>query len=37
LHPTLGRTLAELWRDFARDGHPMRAVDFDWPGDESGA
>jgi 2-amino-4-hydroxy-6-hydroxymethyldihydropteridine diphosphokinase len=37
VHPTLGRTLAELWRDFARDGHPMHVVDFDWPGGESGA
>jgi len=37
VHPTLGRTLAELWREFARDGHPMHAVDFGWPDDESGA
>ena len=37
VHPTLGRTLAELWREFARDGHPMHAVDFSWPDDESGA
>jgi len=37
VHPTLGRTLAELWRDFARDGHPMHVVDFGWPDDESGA
>jgi 2-amino-4-hydroxy-6-hydroxymethyldihydropteridine diphosphokinase len=37
VHPTLGRTLAELWRDFARDGHPMHEVDFGWPDDESGA
>jgi len=37
VHPTLGRTLAELWRDFARDGHPMHVVDFDWPDGESGA
>jgi 2-amino-4-hydroxy-6-hydroxymethyldihydropteridine diphosphokinase len=37
VHPTLGRTLAELWQDFAREGHPMRAVDLGWPGGESGA
>jgi hypothetical protein len=37
VHPTLGRTLAELWRDFARDEHPMHVVDFDWPDGESGA
>jgi 2-amino-4-hydroxy-6-hydroxymethyldihydropteridine diphosphokinase len=37
VHPTLGRTLAELWRDFVRDGHPMRVVDLGWPGGESAA
>ena len=31
VHPTLGGTLAELWRDFARDGHPMQPVDLGWP------
>jgi 2-amino-4-hydroxy-6-hydroxymethyldihydropteridine diphosphokinase len=34
-HPTLGRTLGELWRDFARDGHPMHVVDVGWPDDRS--
>lgn len=37
VHPTLGRTLAQLWREFARDGHPMHEVDFNWPDIESGA
>ncbi len=37
VHPTLGRTLVELWRDFAREGHPMHVVDLAWPGGESGA
>jgi len=31
VHPTLGVTLAELWRDFAREAHPMQAVDIGWP------
>lgn len=35
VHPTLGRTLADLWRDFTRDGHPMHAVDIGWPDDRS--
>ena len=30
VHPTLGVTLAELWRNFARDAHPMVAVDLEW-------
>ena len=30
LHPTLGRTLAELWRGFARDEHPLAPVDLGW-------
>ena len=37
VHPTLRRTLADLWRDFPRDGHPMRAVDIVWPCDGPGA
>ena len=37
VHPTLGRTLAQLWRDFARDAHPMRVVDIGWPDGASGA
>jgi 2-amino-4-hydroxy-6-hydroxymethyldihydropteridine diphosphokinase len=36
VHPTLGRTLAELWRDFARDGHPLQVVDIGWTDDRSG-
>jgi 2-amino-4-hydroxy-6-hydroxymethyldihydropteridine diphosphokinase len=32
VHPTLGRSLAELWRDFPQDAHPMRVVDLGWPG-----
>jgi 2-amino-4-hydroxy-6-hydroxymethyldihydropteridine diphosphokinase len=30
VHPTLGITLAELWRSFSQDGHPMVAVDLEW-------
>lgn len=30
-HPTLGRTMAELWTAFDRDAHPMRRVDLGWP------
>jgi 2-amino-4-hydroxy-6-hydroxymethyldihydropteridine diphosphokinase len=30
VHPTLGRTLAELWREFARDEHPLVPVDLGW-------
>ena len=26
VHPTLKRTIAELWADFDRDGHPLRLV-----------
>jgi 2-amino-4-hydroxy-6-hydroxymethyldihydropteridine diphosphokinase len=36
VHPTLGCTLDELWRDFARDGHPLQVVDIGWPDDRSG-
>ena len=32
VHPTLGVTLAGLWRNFAQDGHPLVAVDLGWPG-----
>ena len=31
-HPTLGVTLAELWRDFAQLDHPLEPVDLGWPG-----
>jgi 2-amino-4-hydroxy-6-hydroxymethyldihydropteridine diphosphokinase len=30
VHPTLGLTLAELWRNFAQDEHPMVAVELEW-------
>jgi 2-amino-4-hydroxy-6-hydroxymethyldihydropteridine diphosphokinase len=31
LHPTAGRTMAELWRELeARDGHSMQPVDLGW-------
>jgi 2-amino-4-hydroxy-6-hydroxymethyldihydropteridine diphosphokinase len=30
VHPTLGVTLAELWRNFARGDHPLVAVDLEW-------
>jgi len=30
VHPTLGRTLSELWRNFAQDEHPMVAVELEW-------
>jgi 2-amino-4-hydroxy-6-hydroxymethyldihydropteridine diphosphokinase len=32
VHPTLGRSLAELWSNFPREAHPMRVVDLGWPG-----
>lgn len=31
LHPTLGVTLEDLWRDFAQREHPLEAVDLDGP------
>ena len=31
-HPTLGVTLAELWRDFAQQDHPLEPVELGWPG-----
>lgn len=31
VHPTLGVTLAELWREFARAEHPLEVVDLGWP------
>jgi 2-amino-4-hydroxy-6-hydroxymethyldihydropteridine diphosphokinase len=31
-HPTLGVTLAELWRNFAQQDHPLEQVDLGWPG-----
>lgn len=30
VHPTLGVTLAELWREFPQQRHPLRIVPFDW-------
>jgi 2-amino-4-hydroxy-6-hydroxymethyldihydropteridine diphosphokinase len=29
-HPTLGRTLGELWQSFDSASHPMTAVDLGW-------
>jgi 2-amino-4-hydroxy-6-hydroxymethyldihydropteridine diphosphokinase len=31
VHPTLGVTLADLWRNFAQDGHALEAVPLGWP------
>jgi 2-amino-4-hydroxy-6-hydroxymethyldihydropteridine diphosphokinase len=31
VHPTLGVTLAELWRNFAQDAHVLQIVDLGWP------
>lgn len=31
VHPTLGRTLGELWGAFDREAHPMQRVDLGWP------
>ena len=31
VHPTLGLTLAELWRRFDRAAHPMQALEIGWP------
>jgi 2-amino-4-hydroxy-6-hydroxymethyldihydropteridine diphosphokinase len=31
IHPTLGRTMAELWQGFDRTAHPMVPVDCGWP------
>jgi len=30
-HPTLGVTLAELWRSFPQQDHPLEQVDLGWP------
>jgi len=30
-HPTLGVTLAELWRNFVQTDHPLQAVELGWP------
>lgn len=30
VHPTLGVTLADLWRNFAQHEHPLVAEDFAW-------
>jgi 2-amino-4-hydroxy-6-hydroxymethyldihydropteridine diphosphokinase len=32
VHPTLGVTLAQLWRNFAQGEHPLVAEDLDWAG-----
>jgi 2-amino-4-hydroxy-6-hydroxymethyldihydropteridine diphosphokinase len=37
VHPTLGRTLGELWRDFDRAAHAMQPVDIGWRAAPSGA
>ena len=29
VHPTLGRTIGELWRDFAQDSHELVPIDID--------
>jgi 2-amino-4-hydroxy-6-hydroxymethyldihydropteridine diphosphokinase len=29
VHPTAGKTIGELWREFDRDGHTMTAVEID--------
>jgi 2-amino-4-hydroxy-6-hydroxymethyldihydropteridine diphosphokinase len=31
VHPTLGLTLGQLWRNYAQGGHPLVAVDLGWP------
>jgi 2-amino-4-hydroxy-6-hydroxymethyldihydropteridine diphosphokinase len=31
VHPTLGLTLAELWRRFAQASHPLEVVELGWP------
>jgi 2-amino-4-hydroxy-6-hydroxymethyldihydropteridine diphosphokinase len=31
VHPTLGRTMQELWDGFDRGAHAMRPVDLGWP------
>jgi 2-amino-4-hydroxy-6-hydroxymethyldihydropteridine diphosphokinase len=31
-HPTLGSTLAQLWRDFTQQDHPLEPVELGWPG-----
>lgn len=31
VHPTLGVTLAGLWREFAQAAHPLEVVDLGWP------
>lgn len=37
LHPTLGVTLAELWRNFDQGAHPLVAEDLPWPAAGHGA
>jgi 2-amino-4-hydroxy-6-hydroxymethyldihydropteridine diphosphokinase len=31
VHPTLGVTLAQLWRNYEQGEHPLVAVDLGWP------
>jgi 2-amino-4-hydroxy-6-hydroxymethyldihydropteridine diphosphokinase len=31
VHPTLGRTMQELWDGFDRDAHAMQPLDLGWP------
>jgi hypothetical protein len=31
LHPTLGVTLADLWRNFAQERHVLEPVELQWP------
>lgn len=30
VHPTLGKTMSELWQEFDRTAHPMQAVELAW-------
>jgi hypothetical protein len=32
VHPTAGKTIGELWREFDRDAHTMTAVEIDAAG-----
>jgi hypothetical protein len=31
VHPTEGRTLAQLWAEFPQRDHAMSAIDLGWP------
>jgi len=35
LHPSLGKTMSELWRQLDRAAHPMQAVERTWSFDPS--